>query len=120
MRIERLPAGGESAMKTVASSLALVLTLAVTGLAHAVIDGPRFDKEASKYGADIVTGRIRKLCVCQDGGANQYHVGYLVKSAIGVSGGVHLTMTCQIPTLSSFDRSYVSAQNCLTYEVLSR
>jgi hypothetical protein len=104
--------------KKILGAAALVLQLA--GTASAALDGERFEKEAAKAGADLVHGRVRRLCICQDGGANHYHVGYLLKTTIGVQGGIHVTMTCQVPTLSTIDREIVSVQNCLTYEVLAR
>lgn len=37
-----------------------------------------------------------------------------------MQGGIHVTMACQIPTLTWVDEQYVSATNCLTYQVIAR
>lgn len=120
MNVRRHEPLEEDEMQRLFAAMALMGILAAAGPAEAVLDGGRFERDAAKLAIDIPTGRTRLLCICQDGGANQRHVGYLIKSTIGVSGGVRVTMTCQIPTLSVVDRSYVSAENCATFEILQK
>lgn len=100
--------------------ISFLMVLGSAGLAAAVVDGPRFVRDARKLGLDPATSKVRHLCICQDGGANHRHVGYLVLSQLNVVGGYHVTSTCQIPTLSGADSSYVSAQNCATFELLHK
>ena len=107
-------------MKRFVGVLGLGLVLSVAGSALAVVDGARFEREVAKLTLDPQSGRTRLLCVCQDGGANQRHVGYLVKGLLNVAGGLHVTVTCQIPSLAGIDRAVTGTENCSTFEILQK
>lgn len=37
-----------------------------------------------------------------------------------MNGGLHVTATCQIPSLSGMDRQVISTENCSTFEILQK
>lgn len=60
------------------------------------------------------------ICICQDGGANHYRVGYLIRGNFQDGNAVEITATCQIPKFDPIDGDMLSTAPCVTYEVIGR
>jgi hypothetical protein len=100
--------------------VALTATLGLATAARADITGDQLARAAGRVAATPgAQMRVKDLCVCQDGSANHYHVGYLIASTLPIGNlKYHLTMACQIPNISTVDQSISSSQNCLTFAPL--
>jgi hypothetical protein len=99
--------------------VALTATLGLATAANADITGDQLARAAARLGLASGQPRMKDLCVCQDGSANHYHIGYLIVSTLPVGNlKYHLTMACQVPNISTVDQSISSSQNCLTFAPL--
>jgi hypothetical protein len=103
-------------MKKSIAVLAALLGLATVAAAEVTFS--QLERAAGKIAFTSSRPSAKQLCVCQDGGPNHYHMGYLMQSTINLVGPkVHLTMICKIPDFS-LDGTLVGTQNCLTFAPL--
>jgi hypothetical protein len=104
-------------MKTLLIALTAALCLATVAGAEITVD--QLERAAQCLAFSASQPRLKKLCVCQDGSANHYHIGYVSVGMVALPNfKYHLTMTCHVPSISTVDGSISGSQNCLTYDTL--
>ena len=99
----------------------LFLTAWSPAPARAATDLQTFDKRVGKSAAATAfPGGRQTVCVCKDGSGNQNRAGILVRISHGVTGGVGISIDCNVVRFDGTTGALSGNDPCGTWELLPK